>query len=344
MGRKTTIFVIAFGFASLGGAAFAVAASLPGVSEFSLAAAAKKASDRSEFLGQPHDAPFEAAGRDLPHPGGDAFRNGGARQGRGASPEGGFRIVFDQGPFAGAPGAVMVGRVGAALATHGSVGVTVPLEPGFGVFGEDGEGDMPGDPGAFMGERDAAAIRYVFQSSDFDLSASLEPGGRDDDFAGFGRGGEAGLDGDVEDRGDRPASIWDGRIGVGASYRRALVELDLRLGGGFQFQRQAARYHLGAEAGYAGFSLAGFLDRRDGEAGAAGDLYGFGAAYRSGSFAFSGGYVRTGASGLAQEEDFVHIGGGLSLAPGVSAFASAQYGEEADGSGYGAFAGLGLRF
>lgn len=239
------------------------------------------------------------------------------------------------GPF----GTVLIGGADTALNEHGGVGVVYPSGAYLNYY-DDLTSFLPGDPGGFIGEDDSLGVRYFFTVAGFEAGVSYQPSvgadGPPDPLAPFA----------PRDTND-PVFEANDQYAVGARYDGAIGALAYAIGGGYLTNENADLYHLGAKVEFAGFALAGFYDRENPDGASPADLerYGVGAVHATGPWTFGGGYVLTNGMNGTGDMNFVHVGGGYALAPGVIANAAVQYGEDDnDIDGAGAFTWLSLKF
>ena len=217
------------------------------------------------------------------------------------------------GPF----GTILIGGADTALNEHGGVGVVKPTGDFFNYYDNDG-GFLPGDPGGFIGEDDALGVRWFYRVAGFEIGASYQP------------------DEDADGGQDSNSPVFEGaddQFAFGASYEAEFDDFAFAVGGGYLTNDDQQQYHVGAEVGFAGFTLAGFYNRDDPDGATTSDLerFGVGAMYAAGPWRFGGGYVRSDFQNGGGEEDFVHVGGGYNLAPGVVMNAAFEYGEDQAG-------------
>ena len=199
----------------------------------------------------------------------------------------------------GAFGEVYVGGADTALNEYGGVGVLYSSGP-FNYY----DPDVSLAPGAatFIGKDDALSIRYGTPViNGFQAGVSYQPNGNVDGLndrpvatPSLGGGGLS----DVKDQ-----------IAFGASWEGAVSGVALG--------------HVGAEAGYAGFTVAAFWNQDD--AGVGSDRYGVGAEYRTGPWKVGGGFSQ--ADG-ANEGMLGSFGFTYALAPGVDAVGVVQVGDQ----------------
>ncbi|MFV0474813.1 MAG: porin [Pikeienuella sp.] len=229
----------------------------------------------------------------------------------------------------GAFGNLLFGGADSALNEHGGVGVVYPSGDYFNYY--DGTGSVvPGDPGSMVGKDDAIGVRYWYEAGGFEVGASYQP--------------DSGADGGADS--NNFVFEADNQYAVGASYDQKFGDFGFAVGGGYLWNDDAEMGHVGLEFSFGGFTLAGFHDRETYDFGAP-DLhrYGIGAEYRTGPWSFGGGYTLTDRKDGRGDDDFIQIGGGYALAPGVTAYGAAQWGEnERDIDGYGVFSWLNVNF
>lgn len=228
-------------------------------------------------------------------------------------------------------GTVLFGGADSALNEQGGVGVVYPSGDYFNYY--DGTGKIvPGDPGSMVGKDDAVGVRYWFDLAGFELGASYQP--------------NSAADG----RADSNNFVFsaDDQFAIGGNYVGDIGGVGFALGGGYLWNDTMELAHAGAQISASGVTVAGFYDREEYDFAAAGadlDRYGIGVAYATGPWTFGGGYTRTDRRDGRGDDDFAQVGGGYALAPGVTAYGAAQWGEnENDVQGYGAFSWLNLRF
>lgn len=242
----------------------------------------------------------------------------------------GDQIDENWGSVGGAFGTILIGGADTALNEHGGVGVVYPT----GDFLNYYNGDIrviPGDPGSFIGEDDSLGIRYFYENSGFEAGVSYQP--------------DTSVDGGSDT--NNPAFSVDDQFAFGASYSGEFDGFGIALGGGYLTNDNEDQYHVGLELSAAGFTVAGFYNREDPEGATPDDLerYGIGAAYLTGPWHVGGGYTYTNGMNGTGNQDFLHVGASYALAPGVTARAAVQYGEDdANVDGVGGFAWLNLRF
>lgn len=237
---------------------------------------------------------------------------------------------FVSGPF----GTVIIGGADTAMNEHGGAGVVKPTGPYLNYYDDDAGETIPGNPGGILGEDDAIGIRYFYTFGGFEIGASYQPNG----------------DADSGDDTNNPSFATndpgepDDQFAFGATYSGDFDDFSFEVGGGFLTNDEEDQYHVGMKVGFAGFDVAGFFNVDDNGGDPNEELYGVGAMYATGPWTMGGGYVHTNFTDGGQDENFVHVGAGYKLAPGVALYGAVQYGEEGDVDGYGAFTWLTLRF
>jgi predicted porin len=238
----------------------------------------------------------------------------------------------------GAFGAIFFGGCDTALNEVGGVGVVKPSGSYLNYYDDDG-GVMPGYPGGFIGEDDAVGGHYVSPTiAGFTVGATYQP---DPDTDGGDDANGLVVPPDGADDANQFA--------IGASFVREFDGIGFAIGGGYLGNESLDQWHLGAEIGYAGFTVAGFYNTSDEDPAIGGeqeDTWAVGAMYETGPWSFGGGYARQDLDDAGVDErNFVHVGGGYDLAPGVTTYAAVQWGEDDPGEeGVGVFAWLNLRF
>lgn len=243
----------------------------------------------------------------------------------------GDQIDENYGTVSGPLGTFLIGGADTALNEHGGVGVVYPTGDYLNYYNSDSN-PIPGDPGSFIGEEDAVSVRYYYALNGFEAGISYQP-----------NAGADGLGGDTND----PVFRNNDQYAVGASYQGDFGDFGFAVGGGYLANDDEDQYHGGLEAGFSGFTLAGFYDRENPDGVSPDDLerYGIGAQYAIGLWTVGGGYVLTNGMNGTNDQEFVHVGGSYNLAPGVIGRAAVQYGEdENDIDGAGAFTWLSLVF
>lgn len=242
----------------------------------------------------------------------------------------GDQIDENYGIVSGSFGHLLIGGGDTALNEHGGVGVVYPT----GDFLNYYNGDftvIPGDPGSFIGEDDDLGIRYWYDFKGFEAGVSYQPSQE--------------ADGDNDT--NNPVFEANDQFAFGASYTGEFDGFTFAAGGGYLTNDEEDQWHVGLEAGFGGFTVAGFYNREDPDGASPDDLerYGIGAVYETGPWLFGGGYTYTNGKNGTGNQDFIHVGGSYALAPGVTARAAVQYGEnEIDTDGIGGFAWLNIRF
>lgn len=240
----------------------------------------------------------------------------------------------------GAFGEAFVGGCDTALNEIGGVGVVKPNGSYLNYY--DSSGDvMPGHPGGFIGEDDAVGLHYATPTvAGFTAGVTWQPDPNADGGA------------DSNSLVTPPDGPDDNQIAVAARYEGEFDGVSLAVGGGWLGNEGLDQWHAGAQIGYAGISAAGFYNISDPDAALGGpevETFGLGAMHAAGPWSFGGGYARQELDGVApgatDRRDFVHVGGGYDLAPGVTAYAAGQWGRDDPGQdGVGAYAWLNLRF
>lgn len=227
-------------------------------------------------------------------------------------------------------GTILVGQADTALNEQGGVGVVKPSGSYFNYYDYDGGADLPGEPGGFVGEDDAIGLRYFVEFRGFEAGASWQP---DADADGANDTNNPSLSGGPKADQYAFGASWSGDVG----------DVGLALGGGYLVNDLEDVWHVGAEAGYAGFTLAGFYNREEEDGAPDVERWSAGAQYETGPTTLGGGFVLQDRG--AGDETFVHLGAGYALAPGVTAYGAVQYGEDGGGTeGVAALAWLGLDF
>ena len=227
-------------------------------------------------------------------------------------------------------GTLVIGGADTALNEHGGVGVVYPTGDYINYY-DTSVRTTPGSPGAFMGKDDSLGIRYFYENSGFEVGVSYQP--------------SVGVDGGADT--NNPVFEANDQFAIGASYTGAFDGFDVALGGGYLTNDGEDQYHAGLELSAAGLTVAGFYNREDPDGASPDDLerYGIGAAYLTGPWHVGGGYTYTNGMNGTGNQDFLHVGASYALAPGVTARAAVQYGEDdANVAGVGGFAWLNLRF
>ncbi len=240
------------------------------------------------------------------------------------------QIDENWGSISGPFGTLLIGGADSALNEHGGVGVVSATARYFNYYDAD-ISILPGDPGGFVGEDDSLGMRYWYARGGFEAGVSYQP--------------SVGVDNAADS--NNPVFEANDQFAFGASYERAFENGRLALGGGYLANDALEIWHVGIEAGYAGFEAAIFYDRVDPDGASPNDLsrIGVGATYRTGPWIFGGGYTHTDGMNGTGNQDFVSVGGSYDLAPGVSLRAAAQWGEDEVGTdGAGGFAWINLRF
>ncbi len=230
------------------------------------------------------------------------------------------------GPF----GTLVIGGADTALNEHGGVGVVYPTGDYINYYDASVRA-VPGAPGAFMGKDDSLGIRYFHTIGGLTAGASWQP--------------RVGAD-NAADSND-PVFGGDDQFALGASYRGEVSGLGFALGGGWLQNDGERQHHLGVELSAGGYTVAGFYNREDPDGASPDDFarYGIGAMGVSGPWTYGGGYTLTDGMNGTGNAQLLHVGASYALAPGVTARAAVQYGEDdADVDGVGGFAWLNLRF
>lgn len=234
----------------------------------------------------------------------------------------------------GAFGGILIGGADTALNEQGGVGVVYPSGPYFNYY--DGTGRItPGDPGPMVGKNDSIGVRYWVNLAGIEVGASYQP--------------SATADGPLDS--NNFIFPTNDQYAVGANYSGDIGGVGFALGGGYLWSDDTELAHAGVELSHDGFTVAGFYDRdeRDGVIGAITaerlDRFGLGGMYESGPWSVGGGYTLTDRKNGRADSDFVHVGAGYDVIPGVTAYGAAQWGEnEQDVDGYGVFSWVNLRF
>ncbi len=224
----------------------------------------------------------------------------------------GDQIDENYGFIAGPFGTILIGGADTALNEHGGIGVVKPNGSYLNYYDNDG-GFLPGDPGGFIGEDDGLGIRYFITFGGFEAGVSYQP--------------DETVDGGADT--NNPAFEANDQFAFGANYTGDFDGFEFAVGGGFLTNDGEDQYHMGVEAGFAGFTIAGFFNREDPDGASVDDVerYGIGAMYETGPWAVGGGYVHSNFKNGPDDEEFVHLGAAYQLAPGVTANAIFQYGE-----------------
>lgn len=231
----------------------------------------------------------------------------------------------------GAFGNALIGGADTALNEHGGVGVVYPSGSWANYYDSDGGGGLPGDPGSLIGKDDSIGLRYWIEAYGFEVGASWQP--------------KVGADG-AADSNVSVTSVppLDDQFAFGGNWSGEFEDVSLRVGGGYMFNDEEEFAHVGAEIGYAGFTLAGFWNVED-EFGAADvNRYSGGLAYETGPWSLGGGMVWSDFD-RGGDAQFYHVGAGYDLAPGVTLYGAVQYGEDQAGlQGAGGYGWINLRF
>ncbi len=238
----------------------------------------------------------------------------------------------------GAWGNLLIGGADTALNEMGGVGVVYPTGSYLNYYDGD-TSNVPGDPGPFIGKDDAVSVRYWYEYSGFTIGASFQPNGDADGVYDTNA---------LSTRNGPPSTGGDDQWAVGASYETEFDAWGFAVGGGYLRSDTLEQAHAGAEVSLHGFTLAGFWDTQAVTGGPTDyDRYGIGAMYATGPWSVGGGYVFTDIRNQpgAENEDFVHFGGGYDLAPGITTYAAVQWGRnQRDNEGFGAYTWINLRF
>ena len=227
-------------------------------------------------------------------------------------------------------GTLVIGGADTALNEHGGVGVVYPTGDYINYY-DTSVRTTPGSPGAFMGKDDSLGVRYFHTIGGLTAGASWQP--------------RVGADGAADS--NDPVFATDDQFALGASYRGEVSGFGFALGGGWLRNDGERQHHLGIELSASGYTFAGFYNREDPDGASPDDFarYGIGAMGESGPWTWGGGYTLTDGMNGTGNARLLHLGASHALAPGVSARAAVQYGEDAAGvDGVGAFAWLNLRF
>ncbi len=230
------------------------------------------------------------------------------------------------GPF----GTLVIGGADTALNEHGGVGVVYPTGDYINYY-DALVRSTPGSPGVFMGKDDSLGIRYFHTIGGLTAGASWQP--------------RVGADGAADS--NDPVFAANDQFALGASYRGEVSGVGFALGGGWLRNDGERQHHIGVELSAGGYTVAGFYNREDPDGASPDDFarYGIGAAYLTGPWHVGGGYTHTNGMNGMGDQALLHVGASYALAPGVTARAAVQYGEDdANVDGVGGFAWLNLRF
>ncbi|MFO7854527.1 MAG: porin [Paracoccaceae bacterium] len=231
----------------------------------------------------------------------------------------------------GAFGNVLIGGADTALNEQGGVGVVKPSGSWANYYDYDGGGNLPGEPGGFVGEDDSLGLRYWIEAFGFEVGASWQPR----------VGADGGADSNILVTSRPPL---DDQFAFGGNWSGEVSDVSIRVGGGYMFNDEEDFAHAGAELGYGGLTVAGFWNVEDEFGSFEVNRYSGGAMYETGPWSFGGGAVWSDFD-RGGDEEFYHLGAGYDLAPGVTLFGAVQYGEDQAGrQGAGGYGWINLRF
>ena len=245
------------------------------------------------------------------------------------------QIDENWGRVSGSFGSVQIGSNDTAADNFGDVGIL--YGPGARLAYYDGFGVTPM---AFSDDAgDALGIRYATPNiSGFTAAASYHPSaateGTNDTGYGFASTGIGG--------GGNAKDI----ISLAANYSGDFDAFSFSVGGDYTFSNEDTAateievWSIGAEAGFSGFTLAVHYE---GNEAADSDDIAIGLQYKTGPWTVAGGYSNSDITGASNIDTF---GGWVTyaLAPGVTAAAGSEYGDQGNVDAYNALTYLAISF